>query len=178
MSIPRITEILDINSTDNMIGFRISNYASDYIYQGKCYSVKQRITVLSGTNMMILFNMVPAYDEGKIVSVYEPVFTTTTGPVNVDFTIGSDYTGGTSFNINNRAYYGDHPLCTMTYGATGSSKGVALSQDMVPAGHKDPGGTQGGLEFVPPQNTNVLAELDNTNGTDATVLVNFIWFEI
>lgn len=164
--------------TNNEKGIRVSNYATDYIYQGKCFSASQRIAVTAAANMLILFNMKPAYAAGKQVSVYTPVLDTTTGPLLLDYYIGSDYSGGTSFRINNRASYGPKNLCTLTYSATGSDKGTRFTDGFVAAGHKSSGSSQEGLEFVPVQNTNILVEIDNTNGTDATVFINFVWFEV
>lgn len=176
MSVAEITKRLIDSQTNDKRGIRSSSYATDYIYQGKCFSTSQRITVEAGTNMIVLFNMVPAAE--KVVSVYTPVLDTSTGPLLLDYYYGSDYSGGTSFRINNRVSYGPEALCTLTYSATGSNKGTRFSDGFVAAGHKSSGSSQEGLEFVPPQNTNILVEIDNTNGTDATVFVNFVWFEI
>lgn len=156
-------------------GFRQSSYATDYIYQGKCHSISQRITVLSGTNMILLFDMTECTRE---VSVYPPAFTTTTGPLNIDFYAMSDYSGGTAMLLSNRLAGGQANQCTLTYSATGTNKGTLFSQGMAPAGHKQGATASDALEFVPPQKTKLLVELDNTNGTDATVLVQFVWFEV
>lgn len=66
----------------------------------------------------------------------------------------------------------------MTYGATGTDKGAKFTEGFIAAGHKSSASSQEGLEFVPPQDSNILVELDNTNGTDATVFINFVWFEV
>lgn len=174
----KTTEALIRRSTNDGKGLKASTYATDYIYQGKCFSVSQRITVTSAANMFILFDIKPAYIAGKEVTVYTPVFDTTTGPLNIDYYYGTNYTGGTAFTINNRASYGPLPCSNLTYGATGASKGTKFSEGFVAAGHKSSGSSQEGLEFVPPQNTKILVEIDNTNGSDATVFINFVWFEI
>lgn len=178
MSVSDITSRLRDSQTNDERGIRSSSYATDYIYQGKCFSTSQRITVAAAVNMIVLFNMVPASAAGKVVSVYTPVLDTTTGPLLLDYYYGSDYSGGTTFRINNRASYGPSNLCTLTYSATGSSKGIRFTDGFVAAGHKSSATSQEGLEFVPPQNTNILVEIDNTNGTDATVFINFVWFEV
>ena len=178
MSTARISELAEKQKTHNSQGVRFSTYATDYIYQGKCFSCSQRLSVGGSSSLIVLFNMVPAYALGRQISVYTPVFDANNGPITVDYYAGSDYTGGTVMTINNRAYYGELPGCTLTYGATGSSKGTKFSEGYVVAGHKSSGSSQEGLEFVPSQNTNILVELTNTDGSAAIIYVSFVWFEV
>jgi len=177
VSVARTTQILDLSQTNNKKGLRTSNYSTDYIYQGKCHSCTKRLTVETGTNLIIVFDMSAAVAAGKAVSLYTPVMDATTGPVLVDYYYGSDYTGGTDFPCINRAYYGGTTLSTIKAGGTGTDKGTKFSEGAVFAGHKSSSASQEGLEFVPVQ-TNILAEIDNTNGADSIVLINFVWFEV
>lgn len=162
--------------TTNKKGLRTSNYATDYIYQGKCFSVAQRITVEAATNTFILFDISNCHS--KEITVYTPVFEATTGPLEIDYYSGTNYTGGTPMLVNNRASYGESNQCALTIGATGTNKGTKFTEGFVSAGHKSGAASQGGLEFIPPQDTKLLVEINNTNGTDATVFINFVWFEV
>jgi len=175
VSTQRVTEILELSRTNDGNGVRSSTYATDYIYQGKCYSFSQRFTVPAATNLIIVFD-ISATD--REISLYTPVLAATTGPINIDYYMGSDYTGGTACLVNNRAAYGSASQVSVKQGATGSEKGTLFSQDMVLSAHKSAGTSIEGLEFVPMQDSNILMELDNTNGTDATVLIKFVWFEV
>lgn len=180
MSIADLSKRIKDAQTNDEMGFRASTYATDYIYQGKCFSTSQRLTIESANNMFILFDITGAYSAGRVVSVYTPVLDTTTGPLHIDYYYASDYTGGTSFLVNNRVSYGGNCNCTLTYGATdaGGGKGIKFTEGFVASGHKSTGTSQEGLEFVPPQNTKILVEIDNTNGSNATAFVNFVWFEV
>lgn len=177
----KTTETLKAAKTNDKQGLRVSTYATDYIYQGKSYSFSVRITIPSATNVLFLFDY-SAITDG--VTVYTPTIDATTGPINVDYYVGSDYADSTATEItpNNRASYGGASGSDVFYGAptdfTGSTKGTMFSQGLVLSGHKQGGSVQESLEFYPPQATNILVELDNTNGTDATALVSFLWYEV
>lgn len=181
MSESRITEILEKAKTNNEKGIRTSTYATDYIYQGKGYSITSRFTVLSGTNLIILFDMTNCTRE---VSLYTPIFDATTGPILIDYYIGADYVidDATTLSINNRVYYGDPSEIIISYGAlsnyTGTTKGTLFSNDIVISGHKAGGGITESFEFVPVPKQKILLELDNTNGTDATMGVRTVWYEV
>lgn len=178
MSNQRITEMIQGILTDNEKGIRASSYATDYVYQGKCFSISQRFTIVPDTNLIILFDPTGCAVKGKEVSVYPPVFSGIGGPVNVDLYAGTDYAGGTLCTIMKRAYYGNNNCSIITYGAEGSYKGLKFSENMILADKKGGGSTSDLLEFVPPQSSKILIELDNTDTSDAVVLIQFVWFEI
>jgi hypothetical protein len=126
----------------------------------------------------MLFDPTNCQDEGLEVSVYPPGFVAEGGPITVDYYTGTDYSGGVSFTISNRAYYGPSNITEVAYNATGSNKGTLFSQNLIPSEKKTGGSASDLLEFVPFQKYKILLEFDNTGESDAILLIQFVWFEV
>ena len=165
--------------SQNRDGLVATDYATDLIFAGKAFTVNQVYSVATGADKFFLFDP-PA--DSYIVTL--PLhFSATDGPVVVNVSTGSDYTGGTAItplNRDNRS--ATAATATLTQDPTGSSLGtnafsylLGTSGGLFTAG----GGTVAdALPFIINPATTYLVQVDNQSGANIQVEVRITWYEL
>lgn len=160
----------------NGLGISVtSRYIAEYIYAGYGFSVSQRFTVPTEDYFQLLFD--PTACTKKLI-VFPPVFSSTGGPIDIDYYTATGYTEGTTCYITKRAYYGGANLCTLTYNPTGVNKGTLYAQNMIPATKDSGADTVDEVEGVVPTNAKILIDMYNYANQDVVVLFRTLWFEV
>lgn len=150
-----------------------TTYNLDAIFKGVKFLVQKNFTIASsGTlNILIDFTTYPGRDRTVVI---EPAkYCTSYGPVIVNIYRGTDYSGGTiipAYNVN--TIIGGTSKTTVTYGATGSTKGTVTQEFLIGYGSTNQssgGGTTASPDLIVRGNTSkTLIEVVNNSGNEIT----------
>ena len=114
----------------------------------------------------------------------EPVlWSSTDGPIDVNYRVGHDYTGGTPMNAFNRNSNSPlTPNVQINMSPTGTTTGIINSSNLVgnTGGLFTSGGGQGGGGplFIGPSSVVFLIEFVNNSGGTVTMEYDAKWYEV
>jgi len=148
---------------------------------------EKNFDIASAASLYVLFDYtsyVPIEGKKGIIHVLPPVFGTTAGAVAVNVYRGTNYTGGTEFDVINPNTTATKITSgtTLTFGATGDDKGTEVLNYLVGAtatNQTSGGGSSTGVSFfIRPNTGKTLVEIINESGENVTFHYGQALFEI
>jgi hypothetical protein len=171
----KTTESIILRSTANQEGILTSDFATDFIFRGRCYGVIDTKTIAASTTEYFVFMCADAHN----VVTLPPIFSSTGGPVNVTIYAGTDYTGVNTLNVRNKNVplsADNKPFARLFDTGTGSIKGEKAMKFLITAAHKESGSVSTSLPSVL-NGFNYLIEVENTDTSEIIFAYEFTWFE-
>jgi hypothetical protein len=151
----------------------VTDYSMDGIFKGVEFLIQKNFTIAASGTLNILVDFTTYTGLNKRVVIKPASYTTTSGPVVVSITRGTNYTGGTpipAYNLN--TLIGGTSKTTFTYGATGTVKGTVTQELVIGYGSTNQssgGGTMTTDVLILRGNTGkTLIEVTNNSGAEIT----------
>lgn len=145
-------------------------------HQGKLFSANHLFTGISDTNSVEMVGITGSKAAHLIVLIKS------NGEAEIEFEKGTTFTdNGTEVTAVNRNETAKRTAkATIYHTPNVNSSGAVFSYGLIPGGSgkfTKVGGEVGQSEFIIAPNTNHLASVTNTSGSDSKILIEFIWAE-
>lgn len=182
MSVARLTEIEEKGLSFSGDAKIITTYKDNFTTSGKAFLFEKNFAIADDGSLYILIDYTTY--SGDNVFILPPQFGATDGAVVVNVYRGTDYTGGTEFDaINpNTTVAKTTSATTLTYGATGTTKGTEVLNYLVGASStplfSGGGGASGASFFIRQTTSKTLVEVVNNSGSDIIFHYGQVLFEI